>query len=73
MTTLREAAEQALKTLEESCFPRASAKHSKQYDDAIACLEKALSERQECETCAAKRKKLQEAGLLKSPLREIEE
>jgi hypothetical protein len=32
----------------------------------------ALSERHECETCAAKRQKLQEAGLLKSPLRDVD-
>jgi len=42
MTTLREAAEMALEALEDSCYPRASTKHSTRYDDAIDVLRKAL-------------------------------
>jgi hypothetical protein len=40
--------------------------------DDLEAVQKALSERHECETCAAKRKKLTEAGLLKSPLRDVD-
>jgi hypothetical protein len=40
--------------------------------DDLEAVQKALSERQECETCAAKRKKLTEAGLLKSPMRDVD-
>lgn len=42
MTTLREAALMALEALEDSCYPRASTKHSTRYDDAIDVLRKAL-------------------------------
>ena len=41
------------------------------YDRDIARVREALknTEKQECETCAAKRKRLLDAGFLKSPLR----
>lgn len=40
------------------------------YDMAIAALRQALEQpRQECETCANKRRRLEQAGFLKSPLR----
>ena len=42
MITLREAALMALKAMEDSCYPRASTKHSTRYDDAIDVLRKAL-------------------------------
>ena len=40
-------------------------------DAAITTLRKAIeqAEKQECETCAAKRKRLLDAGFLKSPMR----
>jgi hypothetical protein len=41
------------------------------YDRDIARVREALknTKKQECETCAAKRKRLMDAGFLKSPLR----
>ena len=42
MSTLREAALMALEAMEDSCYPRASTKHSTRYDDAIDVLRKAL-------------------------------
>jgi hypothetical protein len=64
MITLREAAQLSLQAIEEGwLFERIDA-------EVAPALSKALAERQECETCAAKRAKLTEAGLLKSPLRE---
>lgn len=44
MTTLRQAAEQALEVLEDSCYPRMSAKHSVRYDEIITALRAALAE-----------------------------
>ena len=44
MTTLREAAQQALETLEDSCTPHLSAKHYAAYDAALAALKAALEQ-----------------------------
>ena len=60
---LRQAAEMALEELETQVEH-----HSGAYL-AIDALRQALAERHECEPCANKRKRLIEAGFLKSPLR----
>jgi hypothetical protein len=41
-------------------------------DRGLIQFVRAIAQKDECETCAAKRKKLTEAGLLKSPMRAIE-
>ena len=66
MNKLREAAEMALDALE-NVFGK-----GKRCEAAITALRQALAEKDECETCAAKRERLTEAGLLKSPLRGID-
>ena len=44
--------------------------HFHKYEKAITALRQALEQpRQECETCANKRRRLEQAGFLKSPLR----
>lgn len=46
------------------------AEFGKQLDAAVQALRQALKQpRQECETCANKRRRLEQAGFLKSPLR----
>jgi hypothetical protein len=80
MTTLREAAEigfnyinHALVLLDQAYGDHPSMQKERQLIvDDLEAVQKALNERQECETCAAKRKKLTEAGLLKSPLRDVD-
>ena len=67
MNKLREAAELALKALEET-----GAEWIVLERKARIALRQALAEKQECETCAAKRKRLTKAGLLKSPLRSVD-
>ena len=44
MNKLEQAARQALEALEESCYPRLSAKHTDRYEEAITALKNALKE-----------------------------
>ena len=69
MTDLRKAAEMALEALEDAETQNDSIKKWDKHALAKKTLRQALAERQECETCANKRKRLLEAGFLKSPLR----
>jgi hypothetical protein len=66
MTDLRQAAEMALEALDLSLEDKP---YYVKVGLAIVALRQALAERQECETCANKRKRLLEAGFLKLPLR----
>lgn len=83
MTTLREAAEighdyihDALTALPQGYIDHPSMPYIKDMRDSILAdleaMQKALAQKDECETCAAKRQKLTEAGLLASPMREVE-
>jgi hypothetical protein len=81
MITLRESAEIGLDYINDALVKHDQAygdhpsmqKERQSIVDHLKAVQKVLSERQECETCAAKRQKLTEAGLLKSPMREFKE